>query len=70
MKVTALIPRALIDEVRSISNGKNITDSIIKALTEWVDIKKISELNQQVSDKPLEFKPNFDAKTIRDTNQS
>lgn len=70
MKVTALIPNTLIDEVKTLSNGKNITDSLIKALTEWVNIKKINELNQQVADKPLEFKPNFDAEKIRNINRS
>ncbi len=70
MKVTALIPEELIAEVKELTDGKNITDSLIKALTEWVDIKKISDLNKQVSEDPLEFKPSFDAESARKTNRS
>ncbi|MBC8345234.1 MAG: DUF2191 domain-containing protein [Candidatus Marinimicrobia bacterium] len=70
MKVTALIPEALIDEVKTLTHGKNITDSLIKALTEWVDIKKIHDLNLQVSEKPLEFKSDFDAQSSREINRS
>ncbi|MBT3478153.1 MAG: DUF2191 domain-containing protein [Candidatus Marinimicrobia bacterium] len=70
MKVTALIPRSLIFEVKELTNGKNITDSLIKALTEWVDIKKIKDLNLQVSEKPLEFKSDFNAQSARETNRS
>jgi len=70
MKVTALIPKALIFEVKELTNGKNITDSLIKALSEWVDIKKIKDLNLQVSEKPLEFKSGFSASSVRETNRS
>ncbi len=70
MKVTALIPEELITEVKELTQGKNITDSLIKALSEWVDIKKIKELNLQVSEDPLEFKPGFDAESARETNRT
>jgi len=70
MKVTALIPEELITEVKELTQGKNITDSLIKALSEWVDIKKIKELNLQVSEDPLEFKSGFDAESARETNRT
>ena len=41
MKVTALIPDDLITDVKQLTQGKNITDSLIKALSEWVSIQKI-----------------------------
>ncbi|NHZ85529.1 MAG: DUF2191 domain-containing protein [Planctomycetia bacterium] len=70
MKVTALIPEELISEVKELTQGKNITESLIKALSEWVDIKRIEELNLQVADKPLEFKSGFDAESARETNRT
>ena len=47
MKVTALIPDDLIADV------KQLTDSLIKALSEWVSIQKIKSLNTQVARTPL-----------------
>ncbi|MFQ6678693.1 MAG: DUF2191 domain-containing protein [Fidelibacterota bacterium] len=70
MKVTALIPEKLISEVKDLTKGKNITESLIKALSEWVDIKKIQELNSQVSEKPLEFKSGFNAGSAREINRT
>jgi hypothetical protein len=69
MKVTALIPDQLVDEVKHYSRGKNITDSLIIALEEWISLKKIIELNQQVSIKPLEFRKNFSAEELREHNR-
>lgn len=70
MKVTALIPESLIADVKSLTNGKNITDSLIKALTEWVNIKRINELNLRVSEEPLTFRKGFTAESVRETNRS
>ncbi|GJQ60920.1 MAG: hypothetical protein SCALA701_37210 [Candidatus Scalindua sp.] len=36
VKVTALIPDNLIMEVKEYTKGKNITESLIKALSEWI----------------------------------
>ncbi|MCR1795844.1 DUF2191 domain-containing protein, partial [Leptospira sp. id769339] len=36
MKVTAILPDDLIAEVQKYSGGKNITDSLQKALSEWL----------------------------------
>jgi hypothetical protein len=69
MKVTALIPDELVNEVKHYSSGKNITDSLIIALQEWISLKKIIELNQKISNNPLEFRKNFSAEEVRELNR-
>ena len=69
MKVTAIIPEDLIAEVKKYSKGKNITDSLKIALSEWIDIKHISDLNDSIAKKPLEFANGFSAKKIRSINR-
>ncbi len=53
MKVTALIPDKLIQEVKEYTKGKNITESLIRALSEWIKMQKIKELNTTISNNPL-----------------
>lgn len=69
MKVTANIPDQLITEVKHFSNGKNITESLIIALNEWVNLKHVYELNKKVKFKPLEFKETFSAAQMRELNR-
>ena len=69
MKVTAIIPETLIDEVKKYSKGKNITESLKIALKEWLDIKHISNLNDSIEKKPLEFADGISAKKIRNVNR-
>ena len=69
MKVTALIPDKLVDEVKHYSGGKNITESLIVALQEWISLKKIKELNQQIGNKPLDFVKDFSSEKIRKLNR-
>ncbi len=40
MKVTALIPDELVNEVKYLTQGKNITESLTIALNEWVENQK------------------------------
>ncbi|WP_109020982.1 DUF2191 domain-containing protein [Leptospira kobayashii] len=40
-KVTAILPDDLIAEVQKYSGGKNITDSLQRALSEWLKQAKI-----------------------------
>ena len=50
MKVTAILPDKLILDVKKLSHGKNITESLKIALIEWVKIqnlKKISALETE-----------------------
>ncbi len=48
MKVTALIPDNLIQEVKEYTKGKNITESLIKAFSEWIKLQIIEELNATI----------------------
>ena len=70
MKVTALIPDELIIEVKHYAGGKNLTESLISALKEWVSLRKIKELNKQIKKKPLQFMDDFSADTIRSVNRN
>lgn len=69
MKVTALIPDTIIDEVKKYSNGKNITDSLMIALEDWIALQKLKNLNSLVLESPLTFERNFSAEKIRKLNQ-
>jgi hypothetical protein len=69
MKVTAILPDALIRDVREYTGGKNITDSLIKALTDWLYAKRIEKLNQELKNEPLQFKEGFSADYIRKLNK-
>lgn len=69
MKVTALIPDGLVKEIKVYAHGKNLTESLILALTEWRDLQKIRELNEAVGKKPLEFVEGFSAKKVRELNR-
>ncbi|MFZ0389344.1 MAG: DUF2191 domain-containing protein [Calditrichia bacterium] len=69
MKVTALIPDKLIAEVKSFSRGRNITESLIIALNEWVALQKIKQLNFEIKKQPLEFREGFEGFSIREINR-
>jgi len=69
MKVTALIPDDLVRDVKQYAGGKNLTDSIITALEEWLSLKKIHALNDEIMKKPLEFSKGFSADGIREVNR-
>ena len=69
MKVTALIPDKLIEEVKESTKGKNTTESLIKALSEWVKLQKIKNLNNTVSKTPLKFRKNFSPQKTRIINR-
>ena len=59
MKVTANIPDELVDDVQKYSGGQNITDSIIVALKEWLYVKRIKSLNEELARNPLSFRDAF-----------
>ena len=69
MKVTALLDDKLIHDIRVFSGGKNITESIVIALTEWLNIQKLKRLNQEIESSPLSFAEGFNAETIRRPNR-
>ena len=65
MKVTALIPDEILKDVQEYTKGKNITDSLIKALSDWLYIKRIQKLNNDVKKEPLQFAEGFNAASVR-----
>lgn len=69
MKVTALIPDELIEEVKMLTHGRNTTEAIIIAMREWVSTKRLRQLNEKVRKEPLEFASGFSATKVRDINR-
>jgi len=69
MKVTALIPDQLVHDVQGLAKGKNLTDSLVKALTEWSAQQRIHRLNETVAEHPLRFAPGFTAARVRSANR-
>jgi len=69
MKVTALIPDDIVTAVRKNAGGKNLTESLIIALQEWLTLKKIKKLNHIVKSSPLSFQEGVTAATLRETNR-
>ena len=69
MKVTALIPDDLVNEVKEVASGKNLTESLIIALREWLNIQKLRTLRQKVKKNPLKFTSGFSAGSVRDLNR-
>jgi hypothetical protein len=69
MKVTALIPDDLIEMVKAKSGGKNITESLIIALKEYLNEKKVDTLIDKVNEEPLILNDNFTAYGIRKINR-
>jgi hypothetical protein len=69
MKVTALLPEKMIAEVRKLSKGKNITDSLRIALKEWIELKHITDLNGRIAAKPMEFTAEYSAPKVRELNR-
>lgn len=69
MKVTAIIPDEMITEVKTLAHGKNITESLITALDEWIKLKRLKGLNEMIMKKPLRFKDGFSALSVRELNR-
>lgn len=69
MKVTALIPDQLVQEVQGFAKGKNLTESLVKALSEWNQQQKIMDLRRSVHSKPLGFSKGFNAHRVRAINR-
>ena len=65
MKVTAIIPDEIITDVQEYTESKNVTDSLIKAFTDWLYIKRIQKLNREVRKEPLQFVDGFSIEDLR-----
>ncbi|MCP4458041.1 MAG: DUF2191 domain-containing protein [Cytophagales bacterium] len=69
MKVTALINDELIEEVKKISGGKNITESIVTALNYYVYQNKIGYVMDEIKKEPMQLKEGFTPYGFRKLNR-
>jgi hypothetical protein len=69
MKVTALIPDGLIDDVKKLSGGATITESIIIALRDFTARQRLSRTIQKIKRQPLSFRENYSAAQVRKLNR-
>jgi hypothetical protein len=69
MKVTALLPDQLVQEVQGFAKGKNLTESLVKALSEWNQQQKIRGLKESIHSRPLRFSKGFTARRVRANNR-
>lgn len=65
MKVTAILPDDMIADVKAFTGGKNITDSLLKALSDWLYLKRIEKLNATLANSPVTFDEGYSAKKVR-----
>jgi len=70
MKVTAIIPDALVNDVQRLARRKNLTESIVFALREWADLQRVRALNQGVEERPFRFREDFSAATAREASRT
>ena len=70
MKVTALINDKLVEDVRKVSGGKNITESIVTAMKYYLDSKRLYDVIEEIEKTPLQFKEDFTAYGIREVNRN
>lgn len=64
-----MIPDDIINELKQYAGGRTLTDSLIVALTEWISLRKIKELNRLVEKSPLNFQEGVSASQIRSVNR-
>jgi hypothetical protein len=69
MKVTALLPEEMINEVRKFSGGKNITESLQIALKDYIQRQRLKKAMKKLKQNPLEFLKDFSAENIRKINR-
>ncbi len=69
MKVTALIPDDLVQEVKSLSHAKTTTEALVIVMTEWLSSKRLRTLNEKVQKSPLQFRDDFSADKVRALNR-
>ncbi len=69
MKVTALIDNELIENIKEITKGQTITESLVIALKEWVSIKRLRELSADLKKRPIKFKGKDVTNQIRELSR-
>ena len=67
MKVTAIIPDELVSEAQILSNARNITDTMIIALKNYIALQKLKAMGEAINHSPLKFK--HTAQEIREINR-
>jgi hypothetical protein len=70
MKVTAIIPDEIIDDVKKYTGGKNITESLIKALNDYLYRQRISHLSNELQQNPVRFRDDFAADENRNNRKA
>ena len=70
MKVTAIIPDALVNDIQRLARRKNLTESIVFALREWADLQRVRALNQNVEERPFLFREGFSAAAVREAGRT
>lgn len=69
MKVTAVIPDDLINDVKKMTGNKSVSESIIIALKDFTARKKLSKILDKIKREPLTFQDKFTASSIRKINR-
>ena len=69
MKVTALIPDELIEEVKKLTGGSTITESIIIALEDFASRQRLTRTIQKIRRQPLIFRDNYTAGELNKMGQ-
>jgi hypothetical protein len=70
MKVTAIIPDEIISDVKKYTGGKNITDSLIKALNDWLYRQRINHLSNDLKQNPVRFREDFTGEENRNNRKA
>lgn len=65
MKVTAILPDEMIKDVQKYTGGKNITDSLTRALEDWLYTRRLISLKEELDLEPLQFRKDYSADSVR-----
>jgi hypothetical protein len=69
MKVTAIIPDELVNDVKKMTGGATITDSLIIALKSYTSKQRLLKAIERVKKEPLVFQEGFTAAKVRKLNR-
>ncbi len=70
MKVTAIIPDEIIEDVKKYTGGKNITESLIRALNDYLYRQRMNHLNSELQQNPIHFREDFSADGKRNNERA
>lgn len=69
MKVTALIPDKLVEDIKKATGGKNITESMIIALETYLRRHNIDQVINEIDKEPMMFREGFAPYGLRKVNR-